>query len=230
VESESKREARWWMLAFLVWVFLASLGPVIEFDLWFRLRLGQELFRSHGLGPGPRHFLWPQPVLADSPTLHCDDLFSLWVFGIQQSLGVQAFPCITALLVTAIFAVIWQSLGKIGWPAPYRVLLGFLCFKLFEGRLMLRPQLFTDLALAWLVLLYLKDRETPNRHLPLTVGLLFFVWMSLHSGASLGLPVIFCLFGGEDLAARRIPKRALLLSLAALAGCCCGREDWTRWL
>ena len=207
------------MAGFLLWVFLASLGPVIEFDLWFRLRLAKELV-VQGLALEPTHFLWSQPALADCFTPRYDRLFSLSAYALYRALGIAAFPYVTALLVTCMFWMLWHSLGKIGWAAPYRVLLLFVAFKLFEGRLMLRPQLITDLALACLVHLYLKDREKPYSRLPLRLGLFFLAWMSLHPGATVGLPVLFCLFAGEDLAARRFPKRGVQLTLAALAGCC----------
>ncbi|CAN0372712.1 unnamed protein product, partial [Phaeothamnion confervicola] len=187
------RVDRLWLLFLLIWVLLSSLGPVIEFDIWFRLRLGQEIL-AHGLAIGEPNFLWPQPALPLFVTPRFDRLFSVLVTLVYKALGVGAFPLLVAGLVALMFLVLWKTLERIQVEPALRVALLGLTFQLMRSRLMLRPQLVTDIALAGLLYIYFRDRERPIRHLPLIIGAYFLAWTSLHPGAAIGLPVLFCLF------------------------------------
>lgn len=211
------RADRLWLLFLLVWVFLSSLGPVIEFDIWFRLRLGQEIL-AHGLDIGEPNFLWPQPALPPFITPRFDRFFSVLVTLLYRALGVAAFPSIVAGLLVVMFFLLWKTLERTKLDPPFRVALLGLTFELMRSRLMLRPQLVTDIALAGLLYLYFRDRERPIPRLPLLIGVYFFAWTSLHPGAAIGLPVLFCLFGAQDIFALRFPRRLVSLFSAALLG------------
>ena len=111
--------ARWLGPLTLVAIFLASLGPTIEFDVWFRIRYGQDILSTHSI---PRYapYLWPTPALAPVFQSGNDWLFCVLVAILQGLGGMAALSLTKALLVTLLFGLLWRQLGHIGLPSGWR--------------------------------------------------------------------------------------------------------------
>ena len=203
----------------LSWVFLASLGPTIELDLWFRIRYGQDVIQHHHI-PRYENFLWPFPAMNPQFTPGNDWLFS-WLMAMTYQLGgLAALPFLKSILVTAFFALEWRALKLAGLPSAWRVPMLFLVYKVYESRLMLRPQLCTDIFLALLVVWHFRSREGPIKHLYVKVFWLFALWSNLHLGVAAGFVFLGLLFAEVDLMQRRFPRQACKLVLCALVGSC----------
>ena len=205
------------MLAALwvVWVFLASLGPTIEFDVWFRMHYGQEVLLQHAV-PRLAENLWPYPALPPLSQPGLDWLFCVLVYAVYWLGGLALLPWTKAVLVALLFGLIWRNLRQVKLAPEWCISVSYLVFRLYESRMMLRPQLCTDIFLTLLV----GWRLSSTSRLPLKVFLLFCLWSNLHLGVAAGFVFLGVLFVEEDLRARRWPRQAFILVGCALLGSC----------
>jgi tetratricopeptide (TPR) repeat protein len=198
------------LAALLLFVAGRCLVPMDETDLFFNLRLGEIVLRTHRVPLNNLlSFTWPE----------ARDVNLAWLFQVLLALvhragGVPATVLLKTALVLATFAVLWR-VGRRRGAAP-SVLAPMLALSAWaaEPRFVERPHLVTFLGLA-LVLLALERAEDgrPRALWALLPGGL--VWANGNSCFFLA-PVVLLLYAAGARADGRTgeARRAALLALA----------------
>jgi hypothetical protein len=196
---------------FLLLALLAT-RQVSSLDVGFHLTAGNSMLEGEG---------WPD---RDRFTFTVNDrryVDTSWGYQIllsltERLLGAPGMVLLHVLLLLATFALVWRSARLLGgdpWLLLPLVLLGVLAGEL---RYEVRPELLSYLFLA--LLLHLLHRHAEGRSAPLwSLPLLLLVWANAHSLFILGWVVLACFVSGSWLQRRRIDRRLLGSSLAAVA-------------
>jgi hypothetical protein len=173
--------------ALLVAVLLAfvadlSLRPMAESDLFFRIKVGQEILARHGL-PGRNLFSFTYP---DHP-----DVDAAWLFevGAAALYGRGGFPAIvlakTAVLLAAFAAAFWLCRRRGAGPTATAVALAAAAF-VGRERFVERPHVFSLLGVVGvLIAIDALVAATGKRAARIAVVLCAGValWANLHAGA-----------------------------------------------
>ena len=173
-------------------LFCWTLQPLRTFDFWFHAEVGRQMVESLQL-PWSDAYLGTSSKFAfhkygNYAWLSC--LLIYFVLTLAGPLGL-VFLKSTLLMTTAVIVYrICRHLGVGRHPSLLLVTLGLWTIRL---RWMLRTVLFTDIALALLILLFLKCHDKPQKRL-LYVGLLFVLWSNLHAGVLAGWVFVFLWF------------------------------------
>jgi hypothetical protein len=208
-------------------VFVASLTPAADNDLWWHLAAGREMLAR-------RSFLFVDPFTisaAGRPWIDVHWLFQLAVYGLYQWHGLAALVVAKAILVSAgacvLLAAVQRSARDPAIATPLFVL-GMGAAMFFARHLILvRPVVVTLLFLA-LFLLMLEDfaRGAPARRL-LWLPLLQIVWVNSQGLFALGPALIAAYAAGGAIsvwftpATPELPARGVR-RLAATIGLCLG--------
>ncbi len=170
----------------LVAVFLHRLGPVVDYDLWFHLRMGEEIARTHSV-PHTTSFL-----AIDFPphyTLNDEYGFRLLCWEVYRALGVPGLACLLSALIAAIWLAIFLAARAGGLSTLPALATCLLADQVMQTRFALRPQLMTDLFLALMLALLLKAERSSARWL-YPIPVLIAIWSNFHAGVILGVGVL----------------------------------------
>jgi tetratricopeptide (TPR) repeat protein len=183
-------------------LFGSTLGPPDGYDIFFHLRMGEEIARR-GAVPHDVSFLgtanfFPAPYWTNDEWGFCWlswQLYSRW--------GNAGLALFRSSLIVALFTLLYAGcrtggLGRVpslAWLA--------LTWLMMRVRFAVRPHLFTDLFLALLVLLYLRARRGQPTGLPWLALPLFALWANLHAGVLAGLTLLGLWAAGEGIARLR---------------------------
>lgn len=213
---------RYWLHGLLValaatTLFLWLLGPPVDFDLWFDLKLGELIVRTHSV-PHSAVFLnnadaFALPYWMNDEWLFCVTAYGVWCLG-----GAAGLALFKALLITACFGVLLAACRRAGLPLVPTLGLLWLVLFVASSRFMLRPQLVTDLALAVLVLLLLRREQGGRSGLPWIVAPFFALWANFHAGVVAGVVLLFMWTFADTVEAWRRGEAAAVRPLYVACG------------
>jgi len=171
-------------------LFSYSLGPVQSFDVFWHLQLGQDLLEKN-LSPWVDHYSFThyQNEISSTPVL-----FQVYLATLVSIFGeVSGFIAFKLIYITLLFFTIYYYLKQV--KAPWFIvalILPVLTYFIFL-RLIIRPELITNILLILLLSFYLQARNNFTTKELLKISLLLLFWVNYHSPI-LGYIVIFGLF------------------------------------
>lgn len=193
-------------------------APVADNDLWGHVLFGRAILDEHGLPPTNRYsYTAPEfPWINHEVLAEC--AFAM-AFRLGGGTALLALKLAVGLLT--MLALARAVLRRVGSPLAAALAL-VLASSLMSWGFLVRPQIFSTLALAWTwERLGAHDRSDGAASLS-TLPILFVLWANTHGGVVAGLGVlgVYGLLRGPSLPAeRRWPalRIAILCGLALLA-------------
>lgn len=170
--------------------FFETLGPPIDYDLWYHLRVGEEV-QTTGQVPHYDTFIG----IADKiePFYRVNDEWGLgWLaWQIYTVGGISGLAVGLSLAVVWLLAMIYAGCRAGGLSPVPSMLLTLLADQLMATRYALRPHLFTQIFAATLVYFYLRAErsERPARWL-WAMAPVIVLWTNMHAGISLGVAMV----------------------------------------
>jgi hypothetical protein len=216
-----------WLPRIAGWALIAAIGlalttAVVDTDFWWHLASGRwmaehrQLLDHDPFGPGldfgegtaRRDFVLRQFWFAQ--------LLFRWVWELAGPTGIILFR---ALVLGALFALVWRRLRALGAPAPLAALLVGATAQVMIVEIAYvadRPQLFTSLGLV--VLLELLDRAFEGKRWALwSLPALFVLWANLHAGFVVGAGVAGLYALTQLRSLRSSPRPFVFVGAAVLA-------------
>ena len=209
------------LIALLAFVAELSLRPMAESDLFFRIKVGQEILARHGL-PGRNLFSFTYP---DYPDVDAAWLFEVGAAALYARGGFPAIVIAKTVVLLAAFALAFRICRRRGaGPAATAVALAAAAF-VGRERFVERPHIFSLLgAVAVLGAVDALMTATGRRARLVTLASWAGValWANLHAGAFAAPALLACAAAGARLegdraAARRLALAALGASAALFA-------------
>ncbi len=163
--------ARALSLVVFVFAFLAAFHTLINADYWFHLRAGSDV--AGGSIPRVDSYSFPS---SGRPYVDLHWLFQLFLYGIHQLGGVKLAIWVKAVLVGVTFVLVYFHAARQSAPgvAAVAAILGVV---LASERFMVRPEIFTFLLLAVLLLVLQRYRDRPGSFV-WWIPLLFVLWVN----------------------------------------------------
>jgi hypothetical protein len=201
---------------------LALLHTLLSYDTWWHLTLGAATLRD-GRIPAVETFSWTAP---GAPLASHAWLFDVALAALERAGGLGLAEVAGALLVAITLRLVYGVSRALG-ASPTLALAGVVVgAHLSLHHLILRPQLVTYVAFAWLFLAYIEHRAGRSRAV-LAAPAVVLLWANLHGGFLLGVAflggvaLLEALEGrlGDPAAAARARRLALLCALSAAAAC-----------
>lgn len=192
-------------LALLLFVAGLSLVPVVESDLFFRLRIGQEIL-ARGAIPTENllSFTYPQ-----HPDLDLAWLFEVLAAGVFRWGGFPAVVVGKTVVLATVFALAYGVCRRRGaGPAASALALAAAALVMRE-RLVERPHLFSFLGEVALLAVIDRFIETDRPRRLRTAALVFVLvslWANLHAGAFVAVMILALFAAGAALDRRRTPN------------------------
>ncbi len=187
-------------------VFWLSLAPPFDYDVWFDVRMGEQILTTHSV-PHTESFLGTQEQFGEHWSPNDEWGFCVASYLIYRLGGPTGLAVAMAVGLAALFGVLWASCRRVGLPPWACALWLGLGYQLMRSRFMPRPQLFTDLMLAVLVYWLLRGLKRPGLAFPF-----FVLWANMHAGFVAGLVVL-----GVWMVLARSKSAAIALGLGCLA-------------
>ncbi len=174
---------------FLVAIYVWASASLASFDLWFYLRMGEEIVSSGSI-PHYQSFLSTADTFSPTYDINPEWAMSLLCFGVYEVLGETGLLSLKGLLITALAAVLYRTCRLCGVSPALAVGWCWLGMLVMRSRFLLRAGLVTDLALALLVhyLIRVELGHAANR--PTRVFWLFLIWANFHHGVVSGLALL----------------------------------------
>lgn len=170
-------------------LFLATLGPLVDYDLWFDLRMGQTIVATHSV-PHELSFLSTSRFFSPMYWVNDEWLFSACVWEIYHHAGYVGLAMTKSLLLTLFGLLIYAGCRQGKLAPPLALGMTWLGVLMSRGRFMLRPQLFTMCFMAALACIILRQRDGKPSGVPPGLALLFWLWGNLHGGVNEGFGVL----------------------------------------
>lgn len=197
-------------------VFLRTLSPPVDFDLWFNLRMGQEIAETHTI-PHYSSYLGSANTF-EAPYAVNDEWAFCWLsWQIYQHAGLPGLAVAKSLLLAVLAVVLCLGCRQAKLAGWAMVILVVAELFMVRGRFMFRPQLLTDVFLALQSLLILRQ---PKRFPWIAFGL-YVVWTNFHAGMAAGIAVLGAVWVGS-----RFGKKEGLVLLAAVIGSLMRPGSW----
>lgn len=201
---------------------LALLHTMLSYDSWWHLTLGAATLRD-GRIPAVETASWSAPGV---PLASHGWLFDVVAAALERVGGLHLVEVAGALLVAVTFRLIYGVGRALGASPTLALLAVVIGAHLSLHHLILRPQLVSFVAFAWLFGAYLEHRAGRSRAV-LAAPAVVLVWANLHGGFLLGVAFLagVALLEaaearlGDAAAAARARRLALLCALSALAAC-----------
>ncbi|MEW6281363.1 MAG: tetratricopeptide repeat protein [Candidatus Eremiobacterota bacterium] len=188
-------------VAFFAALFAGTLSPPLDYDLWFDLRMGEEIARTATI-PHYTSFLASS---FRAPYAVNDEWGFCWLaYHIYRAFGCVGLALSLSAAITLLFWITYRSLRLTGLSQLSSLALLVLVFFLMRSRFMPRPQLLTDVFLALQVYLLLRHEQGRKAYLPWSLGLLYAVWANFHAGIAAGLAIL-ATWTGAELVQRGLP-------------------------
>jgi hypothetical protein len=205
-------------VAALSWAFLGvavlllfALPSLVDVDLWGHMAMGRETL-AQGWPPLRDPFAYVPTVY---PLIYHEWLSGVVFYVVLQAAGDLGLKALLLALALATLVAALAAARRLRASAP-ALFVGILIAvpALRPGYLPIRPQLFTFLGLACLILICVRARTGAPRGL-WAVPPLLAVWANLHGGFVAGLGVLG-LYVLVEVAARRRPGRAIGVGVATV--------------
>ena len=180
-------------LIFLIcYILLAviAMRPVIAFDTFWHLQMGKD-FLEGGLSPWIDHysFSYPGKDISAIPVL-----FQMLLYQFVSFFGEnEGFYFIKLFYITLLLLALFIYFRTIKANAYIVFLLLPVIAGTIHLRLMIRPEIFSNVLVVVCLLLYLKAQKTFAAKELLLISLLLFVWTNYHTSI-IGYIIIFGLF------------------------------------
>lgn len=197
-------------------VFLRTLSTPIDYDLWFDLRMGQEIAET---GAIPHHatFLASARTFQAPYWVNDEWGFAYLSWQLYHHFGLPGLAVAKSAVIALLALLLCLGCRRAGLASWAMVGLVATELWMVQGRFMLRPQLVTDVFLAFQSLLLLR----PPRRLAWGLFALYAVWTNLHGGMVAGLAVLGAVWVGS-----RLQRRFGLCLLAAALGALVRPDSW----
>lgn len=164
-------------------IFFLNLKPPLDPDLGWHLRSGQDLFQQKTI-PRLDPYSYTMP---DWERESHEWLTSGVIYLIYAKYGLFVLSIIFALITTFAFFLISRLTKAEIEYSLLAVLLGSLGSLPITG---IRAQMISLLGLSILLLILFRFRQDQNKKIIYFLPLLFFIWVNLHAGFSIGLFVL----------------------------------------
>jgi hypothetical protein len=207
------------MLLIRLAMLLGALGLVAwttaDPDLWGHVRFGLDTLRDHALTSKD-----PYSFTSDRPWINHEWLAEVVMAGAYGLDGARGLVALKLLIVTLAVGLVVASLRHRRWdPIGHDLLVGAAIFGMFGRVHPVRPQLFSVVLCAALLLL-LSQVDRGKRRLLVLIPFLMAVWANLHGGYLVGIGIV-SLWAGVRIYQAGARTRAWQLSLV-VAGACIG--------
>ncbi len=198
-------------------VFLACIFKLCSFDLFWHLECGQYFFENLKIIE-QNTFSWTYPHYPWIPTYW---LFQAILYGIWNISGFTGLILFNALILASTLGLLASAFEKKGLLNLFTFILLIALIDLSLFRFMLRPHIFTFLGLA-LLIRWTSDPEIffQLKTSSWKTGLLFILWVNLHSGVVFGLAFLGIFLVTETLRNFSLSKKSLLILIIALGASC----------
>lgn len=176
------------LVPLLAYFFLKTLGPPIDYDLWYHLRVGEEI---QATGQVPHYDTFIGMADKIEPFYRVNDEWGLGFLAWQvyRVGGIPALAVALSLTVVLILAMVYAGCRAGGLSPVPSMLLALLADQLMATRYAFRPHMFTQLFAATLVFLYLRaERGSPRWWWGMVP--VFVLWTNMHAGISLGVAMV----------------------------------------
>jgi hypothetical protein len=168
--------------AFCVLVF-TSTGA--DADLWGHLRFGADILRDHRLDLHD-----PYSFTSDTFWINHEWLAEVVLAAAYAAGGAAGLNILKLSVIAGICALVWRAARDEGArPFSATVLTGLVAFSSYTRTQVLRPQLFSVLCFAALLIL-LRRRERGTGDSPWSIAALFCLWANMHGGWIVGFAVL----------------------------------------
>jgi len=161
-------------------IFFLNLKPPLDPDLGWHLRSGQDLIQQKTI---PRFDLYSY-TMPDWERESHEWLTNGIMYSIYSKWGLFVLSIIFTLITTLAFFLISRLTKARIEYCLLAVLLGSLASLPITG---IRVQMLTLLGLAILLFILFRFRKNQNKKTIYFLPLLFFIWVNLHGGFSVGL-------------------------------------------
>lgn len=180
------------MVLWLSLLFIWSLAPLAGFDFWFYLAVGRDIVQS-GEIPWTQSYLGTTSVLGVGAYANLAWLGNLICYLAFAAAGPLGLVLLKSGLLAATTGTVYAGCRLSGLAPFWAGAWSTLGLWTIRGRFEMRTYLFTDLALAALVLLLIMvEREPRPRRDRLAMFWLFVLWTNLHQGIIAGFLVGAC--------------------------------------
>lgn len=171
------------LLLFLAAVFLSAVTNILGLDIWWHLAVGRYLVQTHSFPA--------RDVFSTTGTAwdNKEWLFGIFVYLLHQEGGAGLLALSKAALFTAVFLVLYLVAAKRSGSRYLSLAVVFLAALACRVRLAFRPELFSWLFIALLLLFIEQFREGRRRPLCL-FPLLMLCWVNVHPLAFVGLGIL----------------------------------------
>lgn len=218
LQSTLQAVPRWYGLFIVLLAAAQAHRPLSgAVDTWAHAAIGRWIW-EHGQVPQQSLFLWgAEPIRWIAHSWGSQ----LWFYALLRMLGPHGVIAFTVLMVASVFALLWREWARHATPGTLAVSVFVLAIWCSAPRFHARPELFTALFLA-ILLIYLTrrtevttiERDWTRSTLKAAPGLiaLFVMWANGHGAVALGLVVLAMTLvcdGVQDRFDRR--SRALLV-------------------
>jgi hypothetical protein len=177
------------MLPIRLGMLLGAMGLVAwtttDPDLWGHVRFGLDTLRDHALASKDTY-----SFTSDRPWINHEWLAEVIMAAAYGLDGARGLVALKLLIVTLVVGLIVASLRQRNWdPIGHDLLVGVAIFGMFGRLHPVRPQLFSVVLCAALLLL-LTQVDRGNRRLLVLVPFLMAVWANLHGGFLVGIGIV----------------------------------------
>lgn len=202
-------------LAVPAFLLLAFTYTIADADLWGHLRFGADLLGGHGLLAHD-----PYSFTSDTPWINHEWLAEVVTAAFYGAAGAFGLNVLKLSVIGLVGALVWRA-GRDDGGTPFSLVMltGLVLFASYTRTQVLRPQLFSVLFFAVLMVLLRRRERGPGGSL-LAVPTLFCVWANTHGGWIVGLAVLGIWTGAIVLERRSLTdarRRAVELLGAAAA-------------
>jgi hypothetical protein len=192
-----------------VLAFAYACWDIQNFDVWWHLNAGQWIVENQAI-PRVEPFTH---TLAGIPWNDYEWAAQPVLYAVERLGGSAGLLIMTAAAAAAMAACLVLAMRACGaGPAAAGLCTGAILY-VSQVRILPRPEIFSLLFLAVVVLLVSRWRLRPAR-LVWTLPVLFLVWGNVHPGVLGGLLLLGCLFAGE--VATRLLRRPTVDELPSL--------------
>lgn len=203
-------KAEWlWLAAFAALALLVGCVQIDDPDIWWHLRTGQLIYQRAEI-PRTDWFTYTNP---ESPWIDLHWGFQLVAAALWRLGGAAALVIFKSTLGAITFAIAWSA-GRRAWPVWQGVACWLPSLMVYEGRNLVRPEMFSFLFLAAELAIVFHARSRPR--LLWSLPLIQVLWINMHGLFVLGLMVWFCFLAGEIIERRTHTQWRLPLAVTAL--------------
>jgi hypothetical protein len=200
------------LAALLIWVAGLCLAPISETDLFFRLKVGQEIWARHGL-LRRNLFSFTAP---DHPDLDAAWAFELGLAAVHRIAGFGGIVVAKTAVVGGCFAGLFGLCRRDGAPAWLSAILLALAAEVMRERLVERPHI-VSFAGEVVVLWGLRGARGPwSRGAWVAFAAAMLAWSNAHAGSFVGTGTLALAALGWSRRDRVVSGR--LLAMAGISG------------